>query len=168
MTHLTHAHILQQAVHDWASREAQDAREKGQNVPLGIFIERLAERVGVSRRMIYKYLSGECTPQPDTLVAICDLIESTLPVEWYCRQVKLGFYRRPRGDGGRPADMLQMTATQLKESAQAGQVALRAIADGQISINELLDIQKQFEEAQDSLTALFSALKGAAERELRR
>jgi len=168
MSPFTFSHILHQRVHDWASRQSQEARERNQEIPPAVFIDKLGGMLGVTKRQVYRYLGGECTPPADTLVQLCRLIESTGPVEWLAREVGLGFYRRAPIQGSSSADTLSRVAAQLKECTEAGQTALQAWNDNHISANEYQVLQHELEQAMDACMDLLSDMRAKVEAGLRR
>lgn len=162
-------HILHQVIQDYASRLALAAREAGKaaDIPVAYYMDRIADQLGITRRHLYRYMEGATSPSVATLLALCRICESTLPVEWLCREVGLGYYRRVPAPAAR-RDLIGLVAAQLKEGAEAGQLAIKAAEDEVISVDEYRSLERELDEAADALTALKSDLRARMEAGLRR
>ena len=67
------AQLLASDVMEWAVREA--ARE-GQGIPAAVYLDRLAERIGVAKKGFFAILGGETSPTVDVLCRLCPAIGS--------------------------------------------------------------------------------------------
>ncbi len=163
-------HILHQVIQDAASRMALAAREAGKaaDIPTSYYIERIADRLGITKRQLYRYMEGSTSPAVTTITRICEICESTLPVEWQCREVGLGFYRRVKSAGADRKDVVSLVAAQLKEGSEAAQCSLKYFEDDEISVNEYRALEQELDQAADAITATKSALRAKMEAGLRR
>jgi len=160
--------LLASDIHNWVSRAAHDDREHGKTIPESCYMDKLASRVGVVRRQLYRYMAGEGMPNWEQIATICNTVEAARAVEQLNRDVGLVTIRRVPREEATSCDVVQLVATQLREGAEAGQVALKDIRDGQISVNEFEEVKRHVLRAQDALTALLSTMKAKMEETLRR
>ena len=160
--------LLASDIHNWVSRMAHDDREQGRTIPESAYMDKLASRVGVVRRHLYRYMAGEGMPNWEQIATICNTVEAARAVEQLCRDVGITPIRRVRAEEATTHDLVQLVAVQLREAAEAGQEALKAADDGQVSVNEYRAVEHQVLAAQDALTALLSTIKARMEETLRR
>ena len=160
--------LLASDIHSYVSRLAHADHEQGKTIPESAYMDKLANRLGVVRRQLYRYMAGESMPSWEQIATICLTVEATRSVEQLCREVGLVPIRRvPRQEATTP-DLVQLVATQLRQGAEAGQEALKDVQDGQVSLNEYRELERHVLRAQDALTALLSAMKEKMEETLRR
>jgi hypothetical protein len=160
--------LLASDIHNWVSRAAHADREQGRTIPESTYMDRLAGKLGVVRRQLYRYMSGEAMPSWDQIGIICNTVEAARAVEQLCRDVGLIAIRRIAHGAATVRDVVGLVATQLREAAEAGQEALRVCADNQVSIDEYRAVERQVLKAQDALTALLSTVRAKMEETLRR
>jgi transcriptional regulator with XRE-family HTH domain len=161
--------LLSSDIHNHVSREAQADRERGRTVPEAMYLDRLAQRIGVGRRQLYRYMSGEQMPTWEQIAALYGVIGGPArAVEQLARECGLTPVRGGATGEGTRRDLVGLVAGALREGAEAGQAALASCDDGEISPNEYRACEREIVQAQDALTALLSALRAKMQEALRR
>jgi hypothetical protein len=67
------AQLLASDVMAWSGREAA---QEAQGIPLVIYLDRLAEHVGLTGKQLFRILGGETSPTVDVLCRLCRVIGS--------------------------------------------------------------------------------------------
>jgi DNA-binding phage protein len=57
----------------WAVREA---KQEAQGIPAAIYLDRLAEHAGLTRKQLFRILGGETSPTVEVLARLCRAISS--------------------------------------------------------------------------------------------
>jgi transcriptional regulator with XRE-family HTH domain len=119
------SHILDQVVRDQAGRMALEARQHGRasDIPESYYLERIADRSGVTKRQLYRWLAGEASPSTAMLLRLCEICETTLPIEWLCREVGLT-YARKGGVHLELRDLVQLVSRELQDASAVAQDVL--------------------------------------------
>jgi len=67
------ADLLTSDVVEWAGREAA---QEAQGIPVVVYLDRVAEHVGLTRKRLFRILGGETSPTVDVLCRLCQAIGS--------------------------------------------------------------------------------------------
>lgn len=152
------AHIIDQVVHDAASRMALEAQQRGaaRDIPRALYIEAIAERLGVTKRQLYRYMDGSTSPSVATTIRLCEVCESNLPAAWIAREVEHLTKREPK-----PAtrDLVMMAATELQAGSSVTAEVLKAIEDGEISPAEWRQIEPHIDDFVEKVMRLKAAMR---------
>ena len=157
------SHILDQVVRDQAGRMALEGRQQGRasDIPESYYMERIADRAGVTKRQLYRWVSGETSPSTAMLLRLCEICETTLPVEWLCREVGLHYSRtgKVRLDG---RELVLLVSRELQDASAVAKDVLQAMEDGIISLEEAGLIEAEIDRAIDDLTSVKQIVAASA------
>jgi transcriptional regulator with XRE-family HTH domain len=152
------AHVIDQVVHDAASRMALDSQQRGaaRDIPRALYIEQIADRLGVTKRQLYRYMDGSTSPSVATLIRLCEVCDSTLPVAWITREVE--HLQKPAAPATK-RDLVDVAATELQAAASVTSEVLAALADGELSPAEWRALEPHLDDTLDKMMDLKSRLR---------
>ncbi len=162
MSPMSLSHVIDQIVRDKARRMALEDQQRGRasDIPHSLYVEQIAELLGITKRQLYRYMDGSTSPASSTLLQLCLICESSLPLKWLDREYR-AIVRTQGGDVNRN-DVIGLVSHEMEEAARSAREVLLAIEDGQVTPDALEELSKMLDHASDAMMDVKVALQAIA------
>lgn len=138
----------------------------------------LAERVGVSESLLYKWAEPHGEDQsgaPSPLDRVAALVEASgdhRPLEWLCQQAGGCFVPSPSGSWQGPVNLMRVTTHVVQHFADLLQEIAQAAADNRITPDEARKIRKEWQDLKSKVEGFVRSCEkgdfGSMEQEMQR
>jgi transcriptional regulator with XRE-family HTH domain len=163
MSQFTLHYTIDMIVRDKAGRMALEDRECGRSdVPASLYIERIADRVGVAKRTIYRFMDGSQSPSANMLRQLCTVCESPIPLEYQIKEYR-ALVRQGAMEPASRRDIVSLTSAEMEDVAKTVRATLDAVRDGRVTKNEADAVARSVAELLDATMDLQTAVQSMAE-----